>query len=123
VLASERLHVGIATESLIEALLSAPPESSDVMDIPLSADDRRLLAAILMKDDEELTAEKIEGATRALIRVQIRRRLEDIQRQLEALRAHDPAQLKSLMDEKLRLKRALMNPGVTGDQITSASAD
>jgi DNA primase len=123
VLASERLHVGIATESLIEALLSAPPESSDVMDIPLSADDRRLLAAILMKDDEELTAEKIEGATRALIRVQIRRRLGDIQRQLEALRAHDPAQLKSLMDEKLRLKRALMNPGVTGDQITSASAD
>ena len=123
VLASERLHVGIATESLIEALLNAPPETSDVMDVPLSADDRRLLAAVLMKDDEELTAEKIEGATRALIRVQIRRRLEDIQRQLEALRAHDPAQLKALMDEKLRLKRALMNPGLTGDQIASASAD
>jgi DNA primase len=123
VLASERLHVGIATESLIEALLSAPPETSDVMDIPLSADDRRVLAAILMKDDEELTAEKIEGATRALVRVQIRRRLEDIQRQIEAPRAHDPAQLKALMDEKLRLKRALMNPSVTGDQITAASAD
>jgi DNA primase len=123
VLASERLHIGIATESLVEALLNAAPEMSDVMDIPLSADDRRLLAAILMKDDEELTAEKIEGATRALVRTQIRRRLEDIQRQLEALRAHDPAQLKALMDEKLRLKRALMNPGVTGDQITSASAD
>jgi DNA primase len=123
VLAAERLHVGIATESLIEALLTAAPETSDVMDIPLSADDRRLLAAILMKDDEELTAEKIEGATRALIRVQIRRRLEDIQRQLETLRAQDPTHLKALMDEKLRLKRALMNPGVTGDQITSASAD
>jgi DNA primase len=122
VLAAERLHVGIATESLIEALLTAAPETSDVMDIPLSADDRRLLAAILMKDDEELTAEKIEGATRALIRVQIRHRLEDIQRQLEALRAHDPAQLKLLMDEKLRLKRALMNPSLTGDQISSASA-
>jgi DNA primase len=123
VLASERLHVGIATESLIEALLNAPPETSDVMDIPLSDDDRRLLAAVLMKDDEELTAEKIEGATRALIRVQIRRRLEDIQRQIETLRAHDPAQLKALMDEKLRLKRALMNPSVNGDQITAASAD
>jgi len=118
VLASERLHVGIATESLIEALLSAPPETSDVMDIPLSSDDRRLLAAILMKDDEELTAEKIEGATRALIRTQIRRRLEDIQRQLEALRAQDPAQLKLLMDEKLRLKRTLMNPNLSGDQIS-----
>lgn len=120
VLASERLHVGLATESLMEALLNAPVEMSDVMDITLSDDDRRLLATILMKDDEELTAEKIEGATRALIRVQIRRRLEDIQRQLETLRAQDPAQLKSLMDEKLRLKRALMNPSVTGDQIASS---
>src|SRR5579864_3007759 len=123
VLASERLHVGIATESLIEALLNAPPETSDVMDIPLSADDRRLLAAVLMRDDDELTAEKIEGATRALIRVQIRRRLEDIQRQLEALRAHDPAQLKFLMDEKLRLKRALMNPSVSGDQLPPTPAN
>ena len=123
VLASERLHVGLATESLIEALLTAPPETADVLDIPLSADDRRLLAAILMKDEEELTAEKVEGATRALIRVQIRRRLEDIQRQLEALRAHDPAQLKRLLDEKLRLKRALMNPNLSGDQITATSAN
>jgi DNA primase len=123
VLASERLHVGLATESLMEALLNAPPETQDIMDTVLSPDDRRVLAAILMKDDEELSAEKIEGATRALIRVQIRRRLEDIQRQVEALRAQDRAQLKALMDEKLRLKRALMNPGVTGDQITAASAN
>jgi len=28
-----------------------------------------------------------------------------------------------LMDEKLRLKRALMNPSVTGDQLGAASAD
>jgi DNA primase len=123
VLAAERLHVGLATESLIDALLNAPAETQDIMDTMLSPDDRRVLATILMKDDEELSAEKIEGATRALIRVQIRRRLEDIQRQVEALRAHDPAQLKVLMDEKLRLKRALMNPGVTGDQITAASAN
>jgi DNA primase len=122
VLASERLHVGLATESLISSLLHAPAEAADIMDAELSPDDRRLLAAILMKDDEELTAEKIEGATRALVRVQVRRRLEDIQRQLEALRAQDPAQLKALMDEKLRLKRALMNPVITDDQIASASA-
>jgi DNA primase len=123
VLTSERLYVGLATESLIEALLDATAETADLMDIPLLPNDRQLLAAILMQDDEELTAERIEGATRALIRVQIRRRLEDIQRQLETLRAQDPAQLKSLMDEKLRLKRALMNPSLTGDQIASASAD
>jgi DNA primase len=121
VLAAERLHVGLATESLIDALLNAPAETQDIMDTMLSPDDRRVLATILMKDDEELSVEKIEGATRALIRVQIRRRLEDIQRQVEALRAHDPAQLKVLMDEKLRLKRALMNPGVTGDQIMAGS--
>jgi DNA primase len=123
VLASERLHVGLATESLIEALLNPPADAVDLMNIPLSPDDRRLLAAILMKDDEELTAEKIEGATRALIRVQIRRRLGDIQRQLEMLRAQDAAMLKALMDEKLKLKRALMNPSVSGDQISAASGD
>ena len=122
VLASERLHLGLATESLINSLLHAPAEAADIMDAELSPDDRRLLAAILMKDDEELSAEKIEGATRALVRVQVRRRLEDIQRQLETQRAHDPAHLKALMDEKLRLKRALMNPVITGDQIASASA-
>src|SRR5438874_6796326 len=59
VLSSERLHVGLGTESLIESLLNAAPEIPDVMEIPGSDDDRRLLATILMKDDEELTADKI----------------------------------------------------------------
>ena len=123
VLSSERLHVGLGTESLIESLLNAAPEIPDVMEIPGSDDDRRLLATILMKDDEELTADKIESAVRALVRVQIRRRLEDIQRQLESARNLDPQGLRTLMDEKLRLKRALMNPSVTGDQLGAASAD
>ena len=128
VLASERLHVGLATESLIEALLNAP-ETADVMDVQISDGERALLAAILMKSDEELTPEKIEGATRALRRVQIRRRLEQIQRQLEKMRLPDPSEMKTLMDEKLRLKRALMNPSVTTDasvatdDTTAASAD
>src|SRR6266567_4012928 len=123
VLSSERLHVGLGTESLIESLLNAAPEIPDVMEIPQSDDDRRLLATILMKDDEELTADKIESAVRALIRVQIRRRLEEIQRQLESARNLDPQGLRTLMDEKLRLKRALMNPSVSGDQFGAASAD
>jgi DNA primase len=112
VLSSERLHVGLGTESLIEMLLNPPP-GAGVMDIPLSDGDRQLLAAILLKDDEELTAEKIEGATRALRRVQIRRRLEQIQKQLEAFRSTDGRQLRDLMDEKLRLKRILMDPNLT----------
>ena len=123
VLASERLHVGLGTESLVEALLNAPPETADIMEIPQSDNERRLLATILMQDDEELTADKIEAAVRALIRVQIRRRLEEIQRQLESARNLDPKGLRTLMDEKLRLKRALMNPSVSGDQLGAASAD
>jgi hypothetical protein len=73
-----------------------------------------------MKDDEELTAEKVEGASRALVRLQIRRRLDQIQRELETLRAADQSQLRSLMDEKLRLKRALMNPGVGSGELGAA---
>src|SRR6266496_3211274 len=122
VLAAERLHVGLGTESLVDALLNVS-DGAELMELPVSDSERALLAAILMKDDEELTAEKIEGATRALVRVQIRRRLEQIQRQLESLRAADSSQLRSLMDEKLRLKRALMNPGLSSDEISSASAD
>jgi hypothetical protein len=122
VLSAERLHVGLGTESLIEALLNAP-EDAEPMEMARSDSERALLAAILMKEDEELTAEKIEGAVRALRRVHIRRRLEQIQRQMESARTLDAGQLKALMDEKLRLKRALMNPGLGGDEITAASAD
>jgi DNA primase len=121
VLSSERLHVGLGTESLIETLLN-PPAETGVMDIPLSDGDRQLLASILLKDDEELTAEKVEGATRALRRVQIRRRLEQIQKQLEAFRSTDGRQLKELMDEKLRLKRILMDPNLGAGENLAAPA-
>jgi DNA primase len=119
VLSSERLHVGLGTELLIEMLLNPPPDTG-VMDIPLSDGARQLLASILLKDDEELTAEKLEGATRALRRVQIRRRLEQIQKQLEAFRSSDGGSLKALMDEKLRLKRVLMDPNLgAGDNLAA----
>lgn len=122
VLSAERLHVGLGTESLMEALLNAP-EGVELMDLAISDDERNLLAAVLMKDDEELSAEKIEGAVRALLRVQIRRRLQEIQTQLNSLRTADAVQVNALMAEKLRLKRALMNPSVTGDELGAASAD
>jgi DNA primase len=119
-LTAERLHVGLGTESLLDALMNA--ENTQPLEAAASDRERALLAAILMKDDEELTEEKVEGAARALRRVHIRRRLEQIQRQMETSRTLDAAQLKQLMDEKLKLKRALMNPGA-GDEITAASAD
>jgi DNA primase len=120
VLSAERLHVGLGTESLMAAFLNAA-EDAEPMEMARSDNERALLAAVLMKEDEDLTAEKLEGAVRALRRVHIRRRLEQIQRQMESARALDAGQLKSLMDEKLRLKRTLMNPG--GEEITAASAD
>jgi DNA primase len=118
-LSSEHLHVGLGTESLIEALLHAP-EGAQPMDLAMPANDRSLLAAILMKHDEELTAEKVEGAARALRRMQIKRRLEQIQGQLESMRTADAAQMKALMDEKMRLKRMLMT-GAVGDDGTTAA--
>jgi DNA primase len=122
VLSAEPLHVGLSTESLIEALLNAP-EGAESMDLPIADEERNLLAAILMKDDEELTAERIEGAVKGLTRVQIRRRLQEIQTQLNSLRTADAGQVNALMDEKLRLKRALMNPAMGMDENTAASAD
>jgi DNA primase len=110
VLSAERLHVGLGAESLIEAALRAP-EGAELMELPLSGGERSLLAAILMKEEEELSAAKIEGAVRALTRKQIRRRLEAIQRKLESTPPPDGGQARALIEEKLRLKRALMNPG------------
>src|SRR6266498_3919892 len=119
VLSSEWLHVGLGTESLMEALLTAP-EGTEPMDLPISDSERGLLAAILMKYDEELTAEKVDGAARALWRLQIKRRLEQIQSQLESVKTLDAAQVKALMEEKMRLKRMLMT-GAAGENDTSAA--
>jgi len=117
-LEKERLHVGLATESLIEILLNAAPENVHVMDLPWSDADRNLLASILMKEDEELTAERLEAAVRALRRIQLRHKLEQVQRELQASRGQESSRLEGLLQEKVRLKRALMSPGlVDGEAI------
>ncbi len=113
VLKGERLHIGLATESLIETLLSSVDEAADVMELPLPDSDRNLLAAILMKEDEELTAERLEGAVRALRRIQFKRQMEEVQRELQAAKKHEPDRLRFLLREKDRLKRALMDPGLS----------
>jgi len=118
-LGSERLHIGLSTESLIEMLLNAP-DGVEPMDLQISDSDRGLLAGILLKHDEELTADKVDGAARALRRLQIRRRLQQIQRQLESMRALDGSEIKLLMDEKIRLKKILMT-GAAGENDTSAA--
>ena len=110
-LESERLHEGLASESLILALLEPGAEAADPLDLAKSDGDRRLLASILMNEEEELTPDTVEGAVRALRRITLRRRLDHVQSQL--LRAGLSMEEKqALLQEKVRLKRALMDPSL-----------
>jgi hypothetical protein len=68
-----------------------------------------------MKEEEELTAERVEGAVRALRRIQGRRKLEKIQIELLGLKNHDPERVQALLEERIRLKLALRDPGQGGD--------
>jgi DNA primase len=120
VLKSEALHQGVASESIIEVLLRS--EAVHVTDLPLPEADRHLLAHILMKDDEELSADRLEGAVRALRRIQLRRKLELVQRQLQATRGQEASQIQALLQEKMRLKRALMDPSLADDGPTARPA-
>jgi DNA primase len=112
---NERLHEGLATESLVETLLAGALEVGDVMALPFSDGDRRRVASILLKEDEELTAERLEGAVRALRRIHLRRRLDDVQRELETAGRKDPVEMQALLQEKVRLKHALRDPGLADD--------
>ncbi|MGA7219517.1 MAG: CHC2 zinc finger domain-containing protein [Candidatus Sulfotelmatobacter sp.] len=110
---TEQLHHGLATESLVEALLNAGPENADVMEVPCSESDRRMLALILLNEEEELTAERLEGAVRALRRIHLRRRLEQTQRELKQPGlSDDRARMKELLLEMERLSRALRDPSL-----------
>jgi hypothetical protein len=67
-----------------------------------------------MKEEEELTPERLEGAVRALRRIHLRRRLEQVQHDLKALgNSADLREKTALGEEAMRLKRALMDPGLT----------
>jgi DNA primase len=111
VLRNEPLHHGLATESLVETLLAAP-DSADVMSLPLPDSERSLLAAVLMKEAEDLTADRLEGAVKALRRMHLRRKLERVQQELAAKRSQEPGRVQALLEEKMRLKRALMDAGL-----------
>ncbi len=113
VLQSEGLHRGLATESLAEALLNAGAEVADVMEVPCSESERRVLASILLKEDEELTAERVEGAVRALRRIHLRRQQQQVQRELKKPGlSEDKDRLKELLLELERLSRALRDPSL-----------
>jgi DNA primase len=119
-LQSEQLYEGLASQSLIEVLLGgAGEQAADVMALPKTDADRRLLAAVLMHEEEDLTPETVEGAVRALRRIYLRRRLEAVQLGLQ--RPGLPLEERqALLQEKVRFKRALMDPGLA-DAASQAS--
>ena len=101
-----------ATESLTECLLNAGLDAPDVLEIPATEADRRMLASILLKEEEELTAEILEAAVRALRRVHLRRQQEQVQRELKRPGlAADKDRLRQLLSELERISRALRDPG------------
>ena len=111
VLQAEGLHRGLSTESLAESLLNAAADSSDVLEIPASESDRRLLATVLMNEDEELTPEIVEAAVRALRRIHLKREQERVQQELKRPGVSaDRDLLKSLLTELERITRALRDP-------------
>jgi len=108
VLGKERLHAGLASEALLQALMDAETPSEDLMALPLQETDRRLLAGILMEEHEELTPELLEGAVDALRRRHLERRQRQIKAQIvEAERLRDSDSLSRLMQEKVAVDRAL----------------
>ncbi len=111
VLVNEGLHRGLSTEALAESLLNAPADAADVLQIPASESDRRLLATILIHEEEELTPEVLEAAVRALRRIHLKREQERVQQELKKPGVSGNRDLlKQLLSELERIAKALRNP-------------
>src|SRR4029077_18675873 len=122
VLQNESLQRGLATESLAESLLNVGRDYADVLEVPATETDRRSRAQILLKEDEELTAEILEAAVRALRRIHLRRRQEEVQQDLKKPGlAADKDRLRELLTELERISRALRDPSLAEDGLKNAA--
>src|ERR1039458_2397394 len=108
-LQSEHLYEGLASQSLLESLLEAGTETADVLALPKTEEDRRLLASILLHEEGELTPETVEGAVRGLRRSHLERRKDEAQRAVERPGLSKDEQ-HALLQEKVRLKLAKRDP-------------
>jgi DNA primase len=116
VLQKERLHHGLASESLAQSLLNMEREVADVLEVAATESDRQMLALILLKEDEQLTAEVLEAAVRALRRIHLRRRQEEVQQELKKPGLSGNRELlKELLTELERISRALRDPNLAED--------
>jgi hypothetical protein len=78
------------------------------MALPLSDEERRLYADIVLHEHDELTSESLEGAVAALRRRQLERRKRDVRAQIaEAERRQDTAGIAQLLREQVEIERAL----------------
>jgi DNA primase len=112
-LQDERLHEGAACEGLIERLVAA--EGQDPMSAISSDEERRLLAEILMDEQEEMTPELLEGAALALRRRGLERRQREMRQQIaDAERKGNTSHLAQLMREKVEIDRALAGHHAAG---------
>src|SRR6267142_431055 len=109
VLASERIHTGLASESLLEALLAAGSGSTSPHELPLEEEDRQMLARIGMREDMHSSEELLEGAISALRHrlAMVQRRRDIKQGMADAERRNDMATLVRLSQEQLELDRKL----------------
>ncbi len=106
-LSEDPVHVGCGAEELLNALLTGVEEGSDPMALPLTDEQRTLLASTLLHASEELTPELLESALRSLKRRHQQRELDQLQRRVKDLEAKEDLTSKTqLAQEKLRLKQA-----------------
>jgi DNA primase len=111
-LTQERLHEGFGAQALIDTLLTAHEQGLDPMSLPLDDNDRRLVASVLMEGHEELTPELLENAVRSLRKRAILRQLDVLQHELkDAERRNDAAASARLLQERVRLRRAMTAVG------------
>jgi DNA primase len=107
-LSSERLHQGLGAEALIDAILKALAEGTDLMSLPLAEEQRALLMSVLMQEHEALTPELLHEAIAALRRRQLEHRRRELVRQIaEAARSNDYVAVARLGQEKQDVDRAL----------------
>jgi DNA primase len=110
-LASERLHEGLATESLISAMLQAFEQGVDPISLELADADRRIMAAALMDEHEPLTPESLHAALEALRCLRLKHRQRELNFLIaDAERKQEADTLEQLRREKMNIDKRL-RPG------------
>jgi DNA primase len=107
-LSAEHLHAGLASETVIEALLDPANHGVDPMSLPLGESEKRMLAAALLREDEAITPELMHGAIESLRRRKVEIRQRELKVEIsEAERTGDQKRLAELLQEKLAVDKKL----------------